>query len=162
VSYDLYLLPLEPGEDPEEALERLEEAEESTADAAALRRLADAVQARFPQLDRHESDGSVELTSLDDSKPYQISIFGNQGGANVPYWHDDERADATYRELLEALDVVREHTGWSIFDPQLGRVIDPQDLPDILGGHARGVDAVHRITAGEERPRGFFRRLFGG
>jgi hypothetical protein len=161
VSYDLYLVPVSPGEDPGEALERLEE---ETPDSAALEqmgRIASAIQARLPQLERHEGDGFVELDTPEGANPYQILISANQVGASVPYWDDDERAEATYGELLGALEIVREQTGWSIYDPQLDRLVTTDDLSDILGIHAQGVAAVRSIAEEEKRPTGFLRRLFG-
>jgi hypothetical protein len=171
VSYDLLLLRLEPGEDPDAALERLEGDGEGAPDEAGLQRARDAAaaaQERFPGLDRHDDEAAVELTSLDEAKPYQVSLFADQGGANIPYWHDDERARETYDEVFGILEVVCERTGWSIYDPQLGRLVTTADLPEILGMHGRGVDAVRRIAA-EEPPqpppaqkRGFLRRILGG
>jgi hypothetical protein len=123
VSYDLYVVPVSSGEDPGEALERLEE---ETPDSAALEqmgRIASAIQARLPQLERHEGDGFVEL--------------------------------------LGALEIVRAQTGWSIYDPQLDRLVTTDDLSDILGIHAQGVAAVRSIAEEEKRPTGFLRRLFG-
>jgi hypothetical protein len=161
VSYDLYVLPVAPGEDPGEALDRLEEAAPAAGAREQIDRIASAIQTKLPHLERSDGDDFVELDTPEGSNPYQILISPNQVGAGVPYWDDDERAAATYRELLGALEIVREQTGWTIYDPQLGRAIGADDLPDILGIHAQGVQAVRSIAEEDARPTGFLRRLFG-
>ena len=161
MSYDLYVLPVAPGEDPADALERLEGAEPDSEAGKQIDRIASAIQAKLPHLERFDGEGFVELDAPEGSNPFQILISSNQVGAGVPYWDDDERAESTYRELLEALEIVREQTGWAIYDPQLDRVIGADDLPEILGTHAQGVEAVRSIAAEDARPTGFLRRLFG-
>jgi hypothetical protein len=167
VSYDLMVLAIGPDGDADAAFERLEETHDSAPDDEGRRRvaeIADAIMERFPHLERGDAGDSVELTSPSET-PFQLLISHDQAGANVPYWGSGERAEATYRELLDALQIVRERTGWSIYDPQLGRVVDEGDLVEILGKHDEGVELVRSIASErerEERPRGLFRRLFGG
>jgi hypothetical protein len=160
VSYDLYVLPVAPDEDPADALERLEESAPDT-DPQELDRIASAIQATLPHLERVDGDDFVELDTPEGANPFQILVSPGQVGASVPYWDDDERAEATYRELLGALEIVQERTGWVIYDPQLDRVIGADDLPEILGIHGQGVQAVRSIAEEDTRPTGFLRRLFG-
>jgi hypothetical protein len=171
VSYDLYALPVPAGTDVETAWEELMDAQEEedspelSDDAArAIDELAALLTPlgleRF-EFDHHaisRDDGITEeearrryryaeLNSPDDDLPLQITLDGSGAAANIPYWHDDERARRTYALLFDAFRLVCERTGWRVYDPQLERELDLEtDLDDVLGMHGEGVTQVREIT----------------
>jgi hypothetical protein len=179
MSYDLYAVPVEPGEDPEAAWERVSRAEEEEGTArppsaeSELRKeeLAAALLERFPELERFAFDYAeiarmyelsedeararyrhIELNTPEGANPIQLVLEDGYAYASVPYWHGDERAEATYRQLSEAFRIIGERTGWVVFDPQLERTLDlDRDLDDVLAAHGEGVAMVHRIAEDESR-----------
>jgi hypothetical protein len=170
VSYDLYAIPVASGQSAEAAWNAKMDAEEEDwpreltdeearsvdelaallvplglerfeFDYAAIASTSGIDEAEARRLYRH-----AELNSPDDDVPVQITLDGRSAAANVPYWHDDERARRTYELIFQAFRIVTDRTGWRVFDSQLEREIDLQsDLDAVLEKHAEGVGHVREI-----------------
>lgn len=170
MSYELYVLPLAPGEDPREKLAFLEElSAERGLDSGKERRKADlllALGAADPRLESVERDyGPIaELTGVSEEEArrrnrtlelecpeLQLGLEDDYAWIEIPLWpslHNEETA----RHLQRMLGVLAEEAGWSAYDPQLERVIDGElDVPAFLERFGEGVEAVRGLIA-EEPP----------
>jgi hypothetical protein len=171
VSYDLYMLSPQPGEDPMETLERLEEGEEAAAPDPVIaernRRIADALIATNSNYTESEvkfdviaeqSGISVEearakhrYIELFDEDGFQITLSDEQASINFPYWESlDPKRLA--EEIAKASNVIREETGWQLYDPQLEKFIDPvRDADEFAQAFGVGVSLVQQIASEQER-----------
>lgn len=51
----------------------------------------------------------------------------------VPFWHADTKAENTFREIWNYLQIIARETGYVIYDPQIDRIIDlSTDFDDSL------------------------------
>lgn len=131
MSYDLHLVALGPGEDLIDVAAQDEdpEREETVADLARRDRVVAALLAAAPGLERSDSELGVELTDVE--LEVEVSVFGRTAAVSVPYDRRDARAKL--ERVAEMLRILREVGGYAIFDPQLGRAMDPdRDLADAL------------------------------
>jgi hypothetical protein len=171
VSYDLYMLCPQPGEDPMETLERLEEREEATTPDPVIaernRRIADALIATSSDYTESEikfdviaeQDGiSVEearakhrYVELMEEGGLHIALSEEQASINFPYRESlDPRRLA--EEVAKASNVIREETGWQLYDPQLEKFIDPvRDADEFARAFGVGVNLVQQIASEQER-----------
>jgi hypothetical protein len=53
-----------------------------------------------------------------------VTIDADHAALTMAYWYTGERARKTIREALGYLAVVERETGWTTFDPQIGRRLD--------------------------------------
>jgi hypothetical protein len=159
VSWDLYVLPLAPGDDPSEALDRLEEPE--TRDPENDRRrheLANALQQVWPALEAHEEDGYIDLAPALDELPIELSVGGGSASVNIPYWDLREQRDPVTALLTKLVATIVDQTGWSVYDPQAGRVISVDELPRLFPQELdEGVAQVQQPVPAEKHRK----RLFG-
>ena len=171
VSYDLYMLSPQPGEDPMETLERLEEHEEAAAPdpvtAERNRRIADALIATNSNYTESEikfdviaeqSGISVEearakhrYIELFDEDGFQITLSDEQASINFPY-RESLDPKRLAEEIAKASNVIREETGWRLYDPQLEKFIDPvRDADEFARAFGVGVSLVQQIASEQER-----------
>jgi hypothetical protein len=77
-----------------------------------------------------------ELSRSDDTG-VQVSLFEDEMGVTVPYWHTGEAARAVMRLVWSYLAILDHETGWETYDPQLGRGLDrARDREMVSGRHA--------------------------
>jgi hypothetical protein len=177
VSYDLYAIPVLPAEDPADAFDVLMAAEEDEATTwtddqiARAEQLAARLQALNPRLERFVFDypeiaktlgvteaearaqrRHIELNTPDGDNPIQVAIEADHASLTVPYWYTGDRARATMREALSYLSVLAREAGWTVFDPQIERVLDlTRDLDEVVSAYEVGSRHVAELT---HEPRG--------
>jgi hypothetical protein len=181
VSWDLYVLPLATGEDPNEAIDRLEDAESGPPDAAIEQRkqeLAEALQQTWPELEPFPIDHEALAQSMgmtveeareqfryielnprrDEDLPIQVTIADSYVSVNVPYWDLRDHGDSVTARLTSLVDTVVDRTGWSVYDPQAGRVITVAELPGLfVQEQSEGAAQMQTLVPPEQHRK----RLFG-
>ncbi len=61
----------------------------------------------------------------DDCNGIQITVFDEEASVTVPYWHEDDKAEDTFRKIWSYLEIICRETGYLIYDPQIDQVIEP-------------------------------------
>jgi hypothetical protein len=168
VSYDLYMLSPQPGEDP---VERLEEREEAAAPDPVIaernRRIADALIATTSNYTESEIKFDVIAEqngiSVEEARAKHRDIeLMEEGGLQITLSDDHAWINFPYRESLDpkrlaeeiakASNVIREETGWQLYDPQLEKFIDPvRDADEFARAFGVGVSLVQQIASEQER-----------
>jgi hypothetical protein len=171
VSYDLYMLSPQPGEDPTETLERLEEREEAAAPDPVIaernRRIADAliatnsnyteseikfdVIAEQNGISVEEARATHRHVDLFDEDGLQITLSDEQASISFPY-RESLDPKRLAEEIAKASNVIREETGWRLYDPQLEKFIDlVRDADEFARAFGVGVSLVQQIASEQER-----------
>jgi len=81
------------------------------------------------KLEEFNSDNYLELTL--NNTGIQISIHPNQIAITVPYWHTNQEAEKVFKKVFNYLNIIKQETGYSIYDPQNGTEIEISDNQDI-------------------------------
>jgi hypothetical protein len=160
VSFDLSMFGVREGETVAQARERLAEDdpenEPGTPEGAARRKeLVAALLEVDPEFDVFESPPDrgrpyVELTSLNDEQPAQFTVDEESFSINVPYWHSGDDARRTLDAVWKVVRVVRDRTGWILYDEQLGKPVDIDAGPEqLVEGYEYGTAAAAAIVAAE-------------
>jgi hypothetical protein len=131
MSYDLYLMPRPPaGTDPMDALEALEDEDErppTPEEAQRNAKIEAALKEALPQLEDNRGDAALDgSVALMDPKGLEVDIDAQSGFINFPYW-DSLDADQLQRDIDLVARIVREHTGWELYDPQQDAWTGPDD-----------------------------------
>jgi hypothetical protein len=169
MSYDFHLFRPEPGVDPLVTAEQGSAGEypgrrnpekevRNRAVAAALLQLNPALEiseadpdmlAELHGVAREEAEGyfpDIEINTPDDGNGIQISLFADEAGVSVPYWHTDDRAEAVFAEIWRYLQVIERETGFKTYDPQTGRMVESwSDMQAAIGSNARTVPRVRGL-----------------
>lgn len=151
MSYELFLLPVSPGEDPEQAYAKwvdrqtleLNAGPISTEAEAEKQRLAKALMRLNPALEQAAFDleklasledipveearrryRHLELNS-DDDTGIQITLWDDAVEITFPYWHSGESAQACLQQVWEYLERLTQWTGLRAWDPQCERLLNP-------------------------------------
>jgi hypothetical protein len=178
MSYDLFLIPTSASEDPEEYLERQEEvAGQLSPEAEARKRaLADRLKVLSgPSLEEFAFDFAeiathlkmseaearrdwrhIELNSPEGGPGIQIELQDSSASVALPYWHSGATAESTWAEVWRYLEVLQNEGGYSVFDPQLGRVLSlNSDRSVVMGKYSDGVQFTEQIVtkkSGQQKP----------
>jgi hypothetical protein len=173
VSYDLYAIEARSDEDAAEVYEALGEGEaagwtdEQVARAEKLTALLQALNPRlerfvfdYPRLAKtrgmteHEARAwwrHIELNTP-DGNPIQVTIHPDQAALTMAYWYTGEQARETVGEALSYLAVIERETGWTTFDPQIGRRLDLRgDLNDVVSAYEAGSRFVEKLAREHSR-----------
>lgn len=67
---------------------------------------------------------SLELSSDDK---ITIAIYLDQVTVTVPYWYSDVDARRVFAKMGNYLRIIQECSNYAICDPQLNKIIDPED-----------------------------------
>jgi hypothetical protein len=132
---------------------------------ALKRRVADALIAHNQQLQVYKFDfdeiAKFEKISLDEARlkfrhlelngpedersGIQIKLFDDEASVTVPFWHEGEEAAEIFHEIRTYLNIIRRETGYLIFDPQLGRMIDSSvGIEDSLASYAGAMNGIQK------------------
>jgi hypothetical protein len=149
MSYDFRLFKRKAGEDPLVTVHRdsdgLPTMPPDPQKEALKRRTADALIAHNPGLEVSQFNYeqiarslkiSVEEARLqfrhlelngreEDSDGIQIILFDDEASVTVPFWHDGDKAEDTFRDIWGYLEIISREAGYLIYDPQIDRVIEP-------------------------------------
>jgi hypothetical protein len=115
-----------------------------------------------------EARAKHRYIELVDESGLQITLFDDQASINFPYW-DSLDPKHLADEIAKASNVIREATGWTLYDPQLEKFIDPvRDADEFAQAFGVGVSHVQRIatkqssaeSASDVTPS-FWRRILG-
>jgi hypothetical protein len=127
VSYDLFMFSPEPDADPMDTLERLEEREEAaTPDPGIAER------------NRRIANALLAMNSNYTESEIRFDVIAEQA----------DSLDSKYLadEIARASKVIGEATGWRLYDPQLGKFIDPvRDADEFAEAFGVGVRHVHEL-----------------
>lgn len=94
-----------------------------------------------PTAERFQGASCVEFTATEGDSGVQVAVYEREISATIPYWHRDEKAREILDGMLHLLGSMSRAAGLIIYDPQLGRALDPgADLDAVLSayGHTRG------------------------
>jgi hypothetical protein len=63
----------------------------------------------------------------------------------VPYWHEGDKAEDTFREIWGYLEIISREGGYLIYDPQTDLIIDPASgFEDALDCYTGGMRTIHQ------------------
>ena len=81
----------------------------------------------------------------------QITLSDEQASINFPY-RESLDPKRLAEEIAKASNVIREQTGWQLYDPQLEKFIDPvRDADEFARAFGVGVSLVQQIASEQER-----------
>lgn len=172
MSYDLHLFQVPPGRTARDVYESGELGDKhrtKVADPekeARKRRIMDALLQHDPRLVPFEFDHTqiaktdgiaveearrryrhIELNDDETNSPIQITLFDDEVSVTIAYWHQGPQAAQTLRKVGGYLNIIVAHSGYTAYDPQLGKVIDPdRDYQDCLNAYGAGVAAIERVS----------------
>ena len=151
MSYDFNLIPKIPGQDPLAAARSFVERDVEEINPGPLvpelevkkKRLANSLIKANPKLALFEKNYSelaemedisedeartkyrdLEINGLEDGNGIQISLLDDSASVTVPYWHEPGAAAAVMDEIWKYLNVLANEGGYTIYDPQLGKILD--------------------------------------
>jgi|tagenome__1003787_1003787.scaffolds.fasta_scaffold20117585_2 hypothetical protein len=151
MSYDLIALRVPPGTDPlayysdEEREEEIDDAPPTASEREQMERLASAVAALDPSAERYDGDDVIEFTT----DAIQVSLFAREAAITMPYWFDGAEAEQQLARMTAYAQVLREHGGYTVIDPQTEEVVG--DTAIAADTYAGTREAVKRI--GNEKRR---------
>ncbi|MDI1462141.1 hypothetical protein QEZ54_14300 [Catellatospora sp. KI3] len=125
MSYDLIIIPREPGQDWDDALEAAEQADDeelAEANPAVWARIAARVRELLPDAVDHGDELDDEATGI------QVECWGAEAAVSAPYWHTGATAERVMALMYEAAEIVAEETGLHAYDPQTGQTVEPEHL----------------------------------
>ena len=149
MSYDLTLFRCPLGVAPELAVERLESGSVSEENFEQLEQTAAWLQARVPTLAR-SSAGDVAFIELDQHElDVQVILSGRSIDITLPYFRDGAREMLTcVRRCVAALS----ERGYTAWDPQLGRVVTPDDLDRMLSKYREADSVLPELRQRQDKP----------
>lgn len=167
MSYDFRLFRRRIGEDPLITAQRDPEEFAATPldpeKEALKRQIADALIANNPKLQVFQKDyeeiAEFEKISLEEARlkyrhlelngpeeecnGIQITLFDDEASVTVPFWHEGEKAEETFREIWSYLEIVCRESGYLIYDPQINRILDPSTgFEDSLACYTGAADRI--------------------
>lgn len=148
MSYDLHGFRVPPGmsveayyEDEERESAVLDEDPTPSAEERAeMERLAAALLASAPRLERTDHADVIELVTPD---AIQVSLFRQEAAITVPYWYQGDKADDILIELYELAEVITRESGFAFYDPQTGEEVSG---PGSAAAYGSGFEATQRIA----------------
>lgn len=89
-----------------------------------------------------EQFNHIELNSPEGNLATQITIFNNSVSITIPYWYSGNKAEGVFKKVIEYTRIIRQTTGYYVYDPQTENVYDP--LTDEFDGLV-----IYRSMTGE-------------
>ena len=90
---------------------------------------------------KHDFD-HIELNTPEGDLATQITIFDNNVSITVPYWYTGDKAQQVFEKVNGYARVVKQVTGYFVYDPQTEEVYDPTT------SSGEGLAAYTAITSG--------------
>lgn len=92
-----------------------------------------------PSFHLRSSKDYVEVVDANDG--IRISLYSHGGHIAISYWYSDVKAiETAFYSVRKYLGMILASAPYSIYDPQLGRVIDwERDLPDMIAAYKRSL-----------------------
>jgi hypothetical protein len=136
VNYQLRIAQPLTGETEDETAARLSgetDAEEIAPDPFEIRRIGQVLETAVPRLQRSDAPKGWMLTHPGSGA--QIRMSGDEFGITAPPTFSAATARTTWTDLMEVLRTLR-NEGYVAYDPQLGRILDPdEDLQAVLSAY---------------------------
>ena len=153
MSYDLYALRVPAGMTAEQAYEAedddVDEAPPTAAERAEMERLAEALVAIDPLVERHDGGDYIEI----DTPSMQVSVYARSAGISVPYWFEGGEADRVMTRAFEYAAVLAEVGGYAVYDPQTGDTVAGVAPEDAKRIYADTTVALQRSLAERAEPQ---------
>ena len=159
MSYDFTMLKLNPNTTVREVLDAMEKSHNApnlfdSEGRQRSRAIANTIRTKNPDMDwqpyAHANYELIEISESgeDNLDGIQISIFPNEIGVSVPYWHEGEHARPVFLKIWDYLKIIQGITDYAIHDPQVGRIIQiDADFKLVLATYSGGTDYVdHMLT----------------
>ncbi len=80
--------------------------------------LSEKLKSANPKFNEFNPDNHLQL--LSNEPGIQVYVSQNQIAVSVPYWHTDQEGEKIFTEFFKYLRIIREETGYSIYDAQIG------------------------------------------
>jgi|WetSurMetagenome_2_1015567.scaffolds.fasta_scaffold40070_3 hypothetical protein len=91
----------------------------------------------------------IELNGPDDSDGIQITLYDDRADVTIPYWHQPRAAEIVFDEVWRYLKIFAEHGGFSVYDPQLDRILNlTSDRDEVLKRYGGIVAKMPEIIEG--------------
>jgi hypothetical protein len=131
MSYDLDLFTPQSNLDPIATIQAAALHSES-AETPLNQAIAENLQQDNDDFQLRSSKDYLEVMDADDG--IRISLYPHGAHLAISYWHsDDRRILGAFQRARRYLALILAHTPYSIYDPQLGRVIEwERDLPMMI------------------------------
>ena len=145
MSYDLTLFRVPDGTEPSFAYRQIvdqQEIESADLDAwmkrpvpdsqrAEMERLASALESWRPARERFQPTSPLPWIELNDEDlQLQFEVYEAMVSITMPYFRD--RAEEMMKCATDSFDVVKSAAGYVAYDPQLGRIVKPTDLSELV------------------------------
>lgn len=153
MSYDIQLFVVPPGRDPLEVFEEMMALEEAGGKPLTppdpvkeerKQKAAAAVLSAYPSYqvvsfnyekiaqarkisvtEAQLQNRQVVLDPAEDEPAIQISLYDDEAFVTMPYWYSDPNlAQRAFVQLWDCLRIIQEVTGYAIYDPQTGEMLD--------------------------------------
>lgn len=69
----------------------------------------------------------IEINAADGDIAVRLIVYDYHVYITVPYWYKGDQARQLFQDLESYIKVIRETTGYFVFDPQTGQVFDPAE-----------------------------------
>jgi hypothetical protein len=154
LSYDLTLFRVPDGTEPSLAYRQIvdqQEIESADLDAwmkrpvpdsqrAEMERLASALESWRPALERFQPTSPLPWIELNDEDlQLQFEVYEAMVSITMPYFRD--RAEEMMKCATDSFDVLKSAAGYVAYDPQLGRIVKPTDLNEMVARY-RNMDCA--------------------
>lgn len=92
-----------------------------------------------PSFHLRSSKDYVEIVDPNDG--IRISLYSHGGHVAISYWYSEAKAiETAFFSVRKYLELILASAPYSIYDPQLGRVIEwERDLPDMIAAYQRSL-----------------------
>ncbi len=154
MTYQLRIGERFPGETDEQAAARLSgetESEEIAPDPFEIRRVGNLLAETVPNLQR--SDAPKGWTLTHPGSGAQIRMSGDEFGITVPPTFSSATATAVWNDLWTVIKALHQE-GYAAYDPQLGRILNPEhDLDAVIGKYSGPTPERQTATAAPAAPQ---------
>jgi hypothetical protein len=155
VGYDVYLYPRRVGQSWDEVMQEVEERVLALEGSAALEgptreaweRAVARVSNELAAVTRFDAPHVVELT--DEATLIQVQFFAGELAVAAPFWRNSATAADGVQKMWKILEILRDESGWEIYDPQQERTLLTRD--DLLAGAGLMDDIAGEIARGLPR-----------
>src|SRR5207302_593327 len=101
------------------------DAESAPANDARKQRVADALLAadptleRFPKNEARSKREHIELNSTGDGRGIQIGLYDHEAAVTIPYGFRDDEVGERFERIWGYLKIMQRGGGYFVFDPQI-------------------------------------------